>query len=117
MPRHMAADIDGARQTGDMRWVRFDIDGKASRFAAEALRSYIQRIDRVAHRFFQFRIQRIYVTLRRIADQRFFGKIGGVFEIAPQSDADHNRRTGIAAGILYGIGYKPDDILFFLPTG
>ena len=95
MPRNVAPNVDGKRESGNVRGIRFDRHVQRGRIPAEPLRSDAQRIYCVQQLTFQRRILRIGMRFIKRAAQGFFGKQGAQFKIAADTDAEYDRRAGI----------------------
>lgn len=109
----MTADIDCARQTGNV--CRIGVDGahQCRDRAAQTLRSNAQRIDTFYNLLFHFGITRIFIELTDRTHQRTLCQIACLVGRATQTYADDNRRTRIGASLVTCFHNKVDDILRF----
>ena len=97
----MAGNVDGARQTGNMCRIVFDIDAEDRCFSAHALRPDIQFVGCRKQFFFQFGVARI-IIVSGFSMRCLFGKHGRIIKGSPDSYADNHWRTCIGPGILNG---------------
>ncbi len=95
MARNMTADIYADGQACYVGRRLLDIYSKAGNSSAKALRAYAQSVYPVKHFLLKLCVQRLRVSDRNIAAERFFGKVCALFKVAAYAYTNNYRRTWV----------------------
>ena len=96
MSGHVAVDVDGNRQAGNVSGEFFDVDSQGSGLAAKALRTDAEGIDLLQHFLLQLSVERLGVAAVGRTHQSLLCQISSLVEGAADTDANHDGGAGVA---------------------
>src|ERR671910_728594 len=91
----MAPEVDGNRETGDVRWMHLDVHSQRGDRASEALRPDAEAVHAAQQLTLQLFEVRTDITDRQRAEDGFLRKQRGTLEGSSHADVDDDRRGRI----------------------